>query len=308
MSEEMNNSVPEDDFYALIVATTVNNEEFNNEEPNIDGFPTLDSSNSVQSEDNTQTQEQNDPQDPKGKRFAYWQSQAMREANKSKQLENQINMVNPYMPIIRYIQENPNVLDIIENSLGGEQPQQEQGIQRPLPPQKPEYYNKSEAFNDPESESFKYREANETYREQLAEYLLNKEQLREEEYKRTQQERMYVEQRNQQIGSVITKLTTQYGFNQSDASEFVQMFDDPKAVTFENLIQLYRFNKGQTTPHQVNPKVQQMLQRQGKNIPLPAGINGGETSLPVSDEDIFNASIHQSAKNQGSVLWRNKQR
>jgi len=249
-----------------------------------------------------------DPQDPQGKRFAYWQSEASKANNEKRRLEQQMELINPYMPIVRYIQENPDILNTIEKSLGGEQPQQEQGIQRPLPPQKPEYYNKSEAFNDPESESFKYREANETYREQLAEYLLNKEQLREEEYKRTQQERMYVEQRNQQIGSVITKLTTQYGFNQSDASEFVQMFDDPKAVTFENLIQLYRFNKGQTTPHQVNPKVQQMLQRQGKNIPLPAGINGGETSLPVSDEDIFNASIHQSAKNQGSVLWRNKQR
>lgn len=305
MPEPNDNSMPEQDFYAPIDVpeTQLNGEEFVIDEPQ-----TLDYFEDAPTKQPQQEQKPPiDPQDPQGKRFAHWQSEAMREANARKDLERQLNEINPYIPIVRYIQENPNILDTIESSLGQPQAEQPKGPERPVPPTKPDGFNKAESFNDPESESFKYREANETYREQLAEFLLNKEQQREEEYKRAQEERKMVEQRNAKLQGVATQLTTQYGFSQNDAAEFISLYDNDKVVTLDNLVQLYKIQKGKVAP-QTNPKVQQMLQRQGKQAPLPAGINGGETQMPVSDEEIFNASIHQSAVNQGSILWRNKKR
>lgn len=251
-----------------------------------------------------QEQQPVDPQDPQGKRFAYWQSEAAKAQNQAKLLEQQISLMSPYMPVVRYIQENPNILETIEQSLG-QKPQQDAGPQRPQPPQKPAEYNAVEAYNDPESTSFKYREANEQYREELANYLLNMEQKRQEEYTRAQEERQFIEQRNQQLRQVATSLTTQYGLSNDDALEFIRLYDDPKSVTLDRLVQLYRFEKGQAQP-QANPKVQQMLNRQAKVAPLPAGIRGGENTPPVSDEDIFNASIRKAGVQSGSVLWRNK--
>lgn len=304
--ENVNNNVPEEqDFYAPIDPESVVFPEESSEYPviNIDD---TEETTEQQEEAAEQQEEQKppvDPQDPTGKRFSYWQSEAAKAKNELNVLKQQLEILTPYIPVIRYIQENPEIIEKIEGSLG--QNQQEPQLQRPTPPPKPANYNPIEAYNDPESESFKWREANEAYREQLADYLLKMEELRQEAFRKAQEERAFIEQRNQQYKQAATILATQYNMSEPDIVEFIQKYSDPKSISLDNLVKLYMLEKGQI---QSNQKLNSIAQRQSKKVPLPAGIgSAAETVTQISDEDVFNASIKQAATNNSqSVLWRNK--
>ena len=98
-------------------------------------------------------------------------------------MEDKLKEFQQLEPIARHINDNPWVLDNVAKSLSGDTPQvpsQEKSVEslkKPERPSKPSNYDASEAYMDPESASFKYRENLDNYREDLVGYQEDLESL-----------------------------------------------------------------------------------------------------------------------------------
>jgi hypothetical protein len=234
-------------------------------------------------------------------RFQYWQSQAD-QYKQQLELERQQNQsLNTYAPIAKYLQENPQLLDVIERELQGGHPQQQAPVQgqqaqqrtsleRPEKPLKPNSYDPNET--DPESASYKYRQALANYNDDLIEYMVARDEYREQQM---QEQRRLAEQEAQKQGQMkqmSQMLQVEHGLNDFEAQDFMRTMMDPSSVTLDNLIALYRMKKGGHGQQaaQAQQKAQDILNRQGKKVPPPAGISGANAPQ-YSEEDIFNASL-----------------
>ena len=99
-------------------------------------------------------------------RFEYWQSQA----DKAK------GELNALRQELEYYRSNTNPAEQSSVSNGQPQAYPEQGLQEPslkepTAPERPHSYNEVDAYNDPQSESFKYRVAKESYRDKYLDFL-----------------------------------------------------------------------------------------------------------------------------------------
>jgi hypothetical protein len=235
-------------------------------------------------------------------RFQYWQSQADQYKRQLELEREQSQALGTYAPIAKYLQENPQLLDVLERELQGGHPQpqapvpgqqvqQRTSLERPEKPLKPNNYDPNET--DPESPSYKYRQALANYNDDLIEYMVARDEYREQQM---QEQRRMAEQEAQKQGQVkqlSQQLQVEYGLNDFEAQDFMRTMMDPSSVTLDNLVDLYRVKKGgrgQQTA-QVQQKAQDILNRQGKKVPPPAGISGANAPQ-FSDEDVFNASLH----------------
>ena len=247
----------------------------------------------VNIQENPQSIESNqiDSQDPNGKRFAYWQSEAAK-------AKNELERVKEYLPIVKYIEENPHVLSAVEKSLvGEEQVEQPQKIQRPQPPVRPSNYNYADAYNDPESESFKYREAYEIYRDNTINYLTQIEEERTRKFQEMEYQRQQQVAKQQMLSSVGQELMARQ-FSPVEIQEFITEFSNPSSITLDNLIDLYKLKKG---------KLQQPQQRTQKYVAQPASVFGGINMPMANEEDSFNDSFAKySWKNNLNLASRVK--
>jgi len=120
-------------------------------------------------------------------------------------------------------------------------------------------------------------------------------QAKMEEYvqqQENQKQQMFQRQRaaqeqQRQIGEIDKYVQGQYGFTAEESQEFIAKYSDPKSVSMENLVQLYRLNKGQpmnmetqaapmsqqAPPVQPSPTFQQ--QQRAQQIPQPMGVQSG---------------------------------
>jgi hypothetical protein len=234
-------------------------------------------------------------------RFQYWQSQADQYKRQLELERQQYQAAAAYAPIAKYLQENPQLLDVLERELQGghpaqgapvqrQQAEQRTSLERPEKPLKPRNYDPNET--DPESDSYKYRQAMAEYQENLMEYMVSRDEYREQQAR--ERERLEQEQRRQQeqMSQTANMLKVEYGMNDFEAQDFLRTMMDPQSVTIENLIALYRMrhNGGNKQGAEAKRKAQEILERSGKKVPLPAGV-GGVNAPQVSDEDIFNASL-----------------
>jgi hypothetical protein len=114
-------------------------------------------------------------------RFEYWQSQADKAKGELGQIRKELDYYkNSLAPVEQMIRNNPQVLDQLEQTPSNGQPQaypnglQETSLKEPSAPERPHSYNEVDAYNDPESDSFKYRLAKENYRDEYLSYLQKK--------------------------------------------------------------------------------------------------------------------------------------
>ena len=139
---------------------------------------------------NTVTQEQ--PQDASSRddstRFEYWQSQADKAKGELSTIRQELDYYKGSLaPVEQMIRNNPDVLNRLEQTPSNEQAQgypnglQGTSLKEPSAPERPHSYNEVDAYNDPESDSFKHRLAKEEYRDNYLGYLKDKDQVREQE-------------------------------------------------------------------------------------------------------------------------------
>ena len=245
-----------------------------------------------------QAQEYNAKNDDK--RFEYWQSQASKTQNDMASIQKQNQELQAQMQAMQTMQ----------------QPAAEPVEEFPSPPErptKPRTFNREEAYADPNSESARYLDEYEGWRDDISEYNSLKqeysvtkmqekfdaqEQVRVDDIQRQQ---AYAQQQ-QQMQGVNTHLQGHYGFNDSDAQEFITQMSDPNSLSLDNLVQLYRLQKGQGQPDQnAGPSPEFQQTQRAQQIPSPMGVQtgqgGGNDAKSDSDKIMDNMITDFKSKN-----------
>ena len=208
------------------------------------------------------------------KRFEYWQSQASKAQNQLAQQQQQMEQMQQMQPV------QPQ-----------QPPVQEPAQQFPDPPRRPEKprnYSREEANVDSSSESAKYLDDYETWRDDITEYnslrneynvaimqdrLDGQEKERHDNIRR--QQAYQAEQ--EQLRGVSDHLTGHYGMESGEANEFIQQMSDPNSLSLDNLVQLYRMQKGQGQPNQnAGPSPEFQQTQRAQQIPSPMGVQTGQ--------------------------------
>jgi len=245
-----------------------------------------------------QAQEYNAKNDEK--RFEYWQSQASKTQNDMAAIQKQNQELQAQMKAMQAMQ----------------RPEAEPKEEFPAPPErptKPRTYSREEAMSDPSSESARYLDEYESWRDDMVEYnslkqeytvaqmqerLDAQEQQRQQEIQRQQ---AYAAQQEQMRG-VNQHLQGHYGFNDADAQEFIQQMSDPNSLSLDNLVQLYRLQKGQGQPDSnAGPSPEFQQTQRAQQIPSPMGVQtgqgGGNDARSDSDKIMDNMITDFKSKN-----------
>ena len=244
-----------------------------------------------------QAQEYNAKNDEK--RFEYWQSQASKNQNQLADIQKRNEELQAQMNAMQTMQ----------------QPAAEPVEEFPSPPEKPKKprtFSREEAYSDPNSESARYVDEYEEWRDNMTEYsnlkqehtvaqmqqkLDAQENARQEEIQRQQ---AYAAQQ-QQMNDVNTHLQGHYGFNDTDAQEFIQQMSDPNSLSLDNLVQLYRLQKGQGHPNQnAGPSPEFQQTQRAQQIPSPMGVQtgqGGGNDARTDSDKVMDNMITEFNKN-----------
>ena len=193
--------------------------------------------------------------------FQYWQSQADKTKSEMEALKAEMETLKSQSA----------------------QPQKETSepkLVKPSKPVKPADYDYSEALADPDSSSAKFLASKEDYLEQMSDFILKKDEIREQQMTKAQEEQLA----RQQHQDTLTQLQTKYNYSPEQANDFVSQMSSPESLSLDNLVKLHQLNQGNVPQitEQVSPEAQQkqqlMKQRQEKlSIPKPIGVQQGQS-------------------------------
>ena len=194
------------------------------------------------------------------------------------------------------IRNNPQVLDQLEQTPSNGQSQaypnglQETSLKEPSAPERPHSYNEVDAYNDPESDSFKYRLAKEQYRDEYLGYLQQKDQVREEEMQQAYQKQMQQQQAQMIQRQAMSHAVNNFGWDQTKAAEFVAWSQNPQNLTMDNLAKLFELRTN--TDPVVQQRTQEM-QNQAERLAVPktAAVQTGKAEQPRTDEQLFSDAL-----------------
>jgi len=250
------------------------------------------------------SQESAQPVDPKNDdtRYQYWQSQAAKKDNELRQMQQQMQ---------QFQQPNPQQFQQQQ----AQEPVQEEFPAPPEKPVKPRNFNRQEAYEDASSESARYLDEVEDWRDNMDEYrnmrqeyedAIVQEQMQayQEQQYRMQQQKQAQMQQARQMQEVSNLVQGHYGMTQDETQEFIKTMSDPSSITVDNLVQLYRLQKGKGggapvnpgQPVQPSPEFQQAQRAQ--QVPQPMGVQptaGQEQSAP--EDQIMDNIISDYKKN-----------
>ena len=193
--------------------------------------------------------------------FNYWQSQADKTKAEMEVLRAELEAIK-------------------SQSVQAKQEISEPELVKPVKPVKPRDYDYSEALADPDSDSAKYLLAKENYLEQMSDYVLQKDELREKQIAKAQQEQLV----RQQHQDTLNELQVKYNYTPEQAQDFITQMSSPESLSIGNLVKLHQLNMGNAPQitEQVSQEAQQkqqlMQQRQEKlSIPKPIGVQQGSS-------------------------------
>lgn len=223
-------------------------------------------------------------------RFEYWQGQADRYRNELEQTKPLATEYQQFKPVVEFLKQNPEAFEQIiqmkEKNVSSASAAST--LQEPSKPAKPANYNAVEAYNNPESESFRYRIAHDEYTRELTEFMYAKQKLVE-----TQNEQRIRQERERQlqaekINGVGKMLQTQYGFQPEQVQDFIQTMNDPNSMSMDNMVNLYKVIKHRTK----NGALARTNAAPAPTLPPPPVIAGGTGAQTApTDDDAFMAGI-----------------
>jgi len=210
-------------------------------------------------------------------RFQYWQSQADKMRNERDQLQQQFNQVTT-QKATQEAQEEPEV---------------EAEPDFPAPPEKPQKpYNFSmdEALSDPSSESAKFVQSEQGWRDQMDEYknlqFEYQMAMMQDEREKIRQERATDIQRREaeskqaeQMNGIRSQIMDQYKVDSQVADDFVRVMSDPSSISLDNLWKLYASDKGYSSPQQSakQPSGEFKQVKRAQQIPPSMGVLPSQT-------------------------------
>lgn len=227
----------------------------------------------------------NDPKsDPE--QFQYWQSQADKRATEVDMLKSQM----------------ADVMSRVATPQAPEQVQKETVLSKPVKPSKPSDYDHSEALTDPDSASAKYLTKQQSYLEDMSDYVSNSSDL----YMNQMNEQQKLQQATARDTKVMQDLQVKYNYTPEQANDFMRSMSSPDSLSLDNLVQLHQLKQPNAAQQvtQITPEAQRkvalMNQRQQKlSIPKPIGVQPGasDQSLSKNTEDkMMDAMISQVSK------------
>ena len=216
--------------------------------------------------------------------MAYWQSQADKAKNDAQSMAQELEL---YKRAVNQMQQAP-----VSN---GTQPQpQADPLKEPTAPERPLTYSEVDAYNDPESDSFKYRLAKEEYQDARYDYLKQVEYARVE-----QQQHMAAQQQEATMqNQAYNQVKQSYGWDDMKAANFIGWATNPNNVTLDILAKLFDIQSA-PTPEQVNAqqKKQEYAQTQHSLIvPRTPSVETGVSQPVANEQDLFNAALLQQSK------------
>jgi len=262
----------------------VENAALSTEQPNIpmEEVPVENATGVAGSITEEQTQ-QTSPRDD-STRFEYWQSQADKAKGELTALRSELEYYkHNTVPQDAGQQNSPSN----GQAQGHPQGLQEPSLKEPSAPERPHSYNEVDAYNDPESDSFKYRMAKESYRDDYLSFLTKKDQIRDQEMQQAYQQQMQKQQLHMVQQQAHSHAVNNFGWEGQKAAQFVEWSQNPENLTLDNLAKLFELRTN------TNPVVQQKtqeMQNQSQRLAVPrtAAVQTGKAEQPRSDEQLFN--------------------
>ena len=220
------------------------------------------------------------------RRFEYWQSQAAIRENELSVLQQQLKTA----------QAPPQAT--AEVPAQQTQPEVQEFPPAPSKPEKPRTFSRDEGYNDPQSESAQYLDSVESWRDDMVQYAELKGQYEvaviqerldgQDKQRKNAMKRQEVQKNNQrQNQEVYEHVTGHYGFNDTDAREFIQTMSKPESITMDNLVNLYRMQKSQPTQApavNAGPSATFTQTQNAQSIPSPMGVVTGESGHDTRPE------------------------
>lgn len=220
------------------------------------------------------------------KRFQYWQAEAVRAQTEKEKLQFAA-------PIARLLEQRQDVAQKLEEWMNTPPAPPKPELEKPAEPVAPVSYDDVAAYNDPDSESYKHRRALEKHRDEMLRYFEKRDELRERKVEQERTERQQAAALAAKKATFMATLQTK-GLTQVEADDLVQTLGDPKNLTEDTLIQVYRTIKGTSKEMTAaQAKAAEMQRRQGRHgAPIPAAIGGGEGgTTEMTEEQAFNAAF-----------------
>jgi len=220
------------------------------------------------------------------RRFEYWQSQAARRENELSVLQQQLETAKAAPQATAEVPAQQT------------KPETQEFPPAPSKPEKPRVFSRDEAYSDPQSESAQYLDSVESWRDDMVQYselksqyevAVLQERLDGQDKQRAQAVKNMEVQKNTQRQSqeVYEHVTGHYGFNDTDAREFIQTMSQPESITMDNLVNLYRMQKSQPTQApavNAGPSASFTQTQNAQSIPSPMGVVTGESGHDTRPE------------------------
>lgn len=211
------------------------------------------------------------PQDNDQVRYQYWQSEADKLKNANEILTQQLQVQ----------QQQPQA-----------QPQQEEAVEEPEPdfpdppekPQKPYNFSMEEAMSDPSSESARFVQSEQSWRNEMDEYknlqfeyqmaLMQDERAKLSQERQADIQRREAEQEQaKQISNVKQHVMSQYKVDNQVAEDFVRVMSDPGSISLDNLWKLYATDKGYSSPQTpATPSNEFQQVKRAQQVPPSMGV------------------------------------
>jgi hypothetical protein len=202
-------------------------------------------------------------------RYQYWQSQADKLKNQNEVLMQQLQ-----------VNQQPQI-----------QPQQEEPvepeIEMPEPPEKPQRpynFTMDEAMSDPQSESARFVQEEQSWRDSMDDYknmqfeyqmaMLEDERDQMQQQRQEQIQRQQAEQEQVvQLNNIKQEVMTKYSVDENTALDFVNVMSDPNSISMENLWKLYSSDKGLAAPSQTQtPSMDFQQVKRAQQVPPSMGV------------------------------------
>ena len=210
------------------------------------------------------------------KRYQYWQSQADKLKTENTQLKQSMTAG------MQQQRPQPEYTD----QYGNQAPVQDEFPAPPDKPARPRAFNREEAYSDPSSESARYLDEVEDWRDNMNEYntlktqyhsavMEEKMQAMEDERVQEVQRAQHAQRQTRQAQQIHEYVKANYGMGDNEAADFMHKMSNPKSLNVDNLVQLYRMQQGgaantQTAPAQPSDAFQQTQNAQ--QVPSPMGV------------------------------------
>ena len=240
-----------------------------------EAFPD-DTEQAIVENSNTESVSQKEPSaevnpDNEEVRYQYWQSQADKLRNERDQLQNQFNTLAT-QPAAQAPQEEPEVAPEPEFP------------SPPEKPQKPYNFSMDEAMSDPSSESARFVQTEQVWRDQMDEhknlqfeYQMAMMQDERESIRKERQDdiqrRDADQQQAEQLNGVRSQIMNQYKVDSQVAEDFVRVMSDPGSISLDNLWKLYASDKGYNSPQPAkSPSGEFQQVKRAQQIPASMGV------------------------------------